>query len=117
MEPEVAMQEDQNEWKKREEMRQKRIDKLKAKLPGNQVVKEISGGKAQEEKRESGKWELVDSVLWAGREAYFEEGLSLEQTVNQMKEALDAVVEICKNDKDYNDESEEYKRMKEIARS
>lgn len=81
------------EWKEREEKERKKVDALKKKLPKNKVVQEMSGSE-QKEKHKSGEWDLVDKVVWAARDAYFEEGLSYEEAISQLKEALDACVEL-----------------------
>lgn len=98
-------------WEKKQKEKKKRIDKLKKMLPNNKVIGELNGTKI-EEKRNSGKWDLIDDIVWAARDAYLEEGLSFDEAVTQLKAALDGAVKICKKKSD-----PEYEELEELAKN
>lgn len=114
----VESADSEKEYKKRELKRRKRIDQLKSKAGSNSVLAEVSGGSDEKKKYDEGKWSLVQEVCWAAREAYVEKDNDFETVIEDLKSALDSVVEICKKDyKADSKESKEYNDMKELAKS
>lgn len=88
-----------NEWKKKQALRQKFAQLIADKLPNNSVAQEMSPAEEDKEKSNYDQWDVVDSLVNAAREVFMEGDADFASSIKDLCEALNMCLSIIKDNK------------------
>lgn len=104
----VPMSTGETDWKKREKMRQEKIDAMKDSLPNNKLVQMLKGPADKKEMQDNAvEFSIIEDATWKARQAYMDGSMSMKDAMSFLSD----IVESCCGDAD----AENKKLAKEVG--